>query len=389
MALAEELLAVLNDPAHMWSHALRELPRPTQRLFLTLSLLPAPAALSDLQLAYTSQEFERTETFLDSLQSLEDSFIVIGGPPSRKSRSHGRREVRFRNPSLEEFSYSYLNNYSDWLSSLLDKPAWFEQVARVFELATSHNDVAYKPREHRYPEISAWVESNSSRLLSSAIKLLSAQVDSPIYGRKNQMERLGIILEFIYRYRPALDPTDADALRLFIVEALNPSSQRSADNVLQLVENEKTRRLLDELSGIDSAMTLRANLLDKDEWKYSILLRLDECFDLKQESIASWGEDYIAYAARFVDDLSDCDHRDTLSNAIRELEDMAAYLDADFTTEIMILQAGYDELSPKDDRSYDSDYEWIDEDWESKVIEPPAGSTVGEKLDRLFESLLE
>jgi len=203
------------------------------------------------------------------------------------------------------------------------------------------------------------------------------------------MERLGIILEFIYRYRPALDPTDADALRLFIVEALNPSSQRSADNVLQLVENEKTRRLLDELSGIDSAMTLRANLLDKDEWKYSILLRLDECFDLKQESIASWGEDYIAYAARFVDDLSDCDHRDTLSNAIRELEDMAAYLDADFTTEIMILQAGYDELSPKDDRSYDSDYEWIDEDWESKVIEPPAGSTVGEKLDRLFESLLE
>lgn len=77
MALADDILAVLDNPTHMWSHALRELSQESQRLFLTLSLLPQPILIDDLQIAYSAQSFNRTEPFLDSLRALDDSFISI------------------------------------------------------------------------------------------------------------------------------------------------------------------------------------------------------------------------------------------------------------------------------------------------------------------------
>lgn len=389
MTLADELLEVLNDPVHMWLHALRDLPYATQRLFLTLALLPTPVSLLDLQLAYMAQEFERTEALLDSLRSLEDSFIVIGGPPARKATPQRQREIRFRNPSLEEFGYSYLNTYPDWLSAVLSRPTYFEQIAKAFDLASSRNDGGRRAGSYRYPEISAWVAANAAQLLSSSISLIAANVERPIHGRKGQIERLGLVLEFIHAYKPSMEPGDSGVLRLFIQDALDPSSQRSAEDVAQLVENDRARRLLDELADVNSANKLRTNLLDKDEWKYSILLRLDQRLGLHQTSMASWGERYISYAEQLVDDLTDCDDADTLEAVIRELEDMAAYLDVDLSTEINILQAGYDDIAPKMERRYDSYDEWIDEEYPHQVTDLPRGSTAAEKLDRLFESFLE
>src|SRR6185437_14662334 len=201
MALADELLAVLNDPTHMWSHALQELPRGTQRLFLTLALMPTPAPIDNLQLAYISQGFERTDTFLDSLRSLEDSFVVISTPSSRGS-AVAERVVSFRNPSLEEFGYVYLNEYSDWLSVLVDGLVLYDQFVKVFDLATSRNDVEHRSREYRYPEIYAWVRSNCAGLLSSAINLLATKPNSSTYpSQRIRVENLGTVLDFIRTFK--------------------------------------------------------------------------------------------------------------------------------------------------------------------------------------------
>jgi len=129
MALADDILAVLDNPTHMWSHALRELSQESQRLFLTLSLLPQPILIDDLQIAYSAQSFNRTEPFLDSLRALDDSFISIS------AGTRDRRWVDFRNPSLLDFCEEYLNQYSDWLDSLLSQPIYYEQIAGVYELA--------------------------------------------------------------------------------------------------------------------------------------------------------------------------------------------------------------------------------------------------------------
>src|ERR1700733_12583349 len=102
MALADDLLAVLNDPTHMWSHALKELSSDAQRLFLTLTLLPKPVSSDVLQVSFTSQTSSRSASFLDSLRSLEDSFISID------KRYADRRSVAFRNPSLQDFANAHL-----------------------------------------------------------------------------------------------------------------------------------------------------------------------------------------------------------------------------------------------------------------------------------------
>ena len=129
MSLADEILAVLDNPTRMWSHALRELSQEGQRLFLTLPLLPQPILIDDLQVAYTTQHFNKTEPFLDSLRALDDSFVSIS------AGTRNQRWVDFWNPSLQDFSHEYLNQYTDWLDSLLSSPVYYEQIASVYELA--------------------------------------------------------------------------------------------------------------------------------------------------------------------------------------------------------------------------------------------------------------
>src|SRR6201999_64380 len=102
VSLADDLMAVLDDPTHMWSHALKGSSRDSQRLFLTLALLPQPAAVDDVQVAYSAQRVIAAESFMDSLRALEDSFVGIS------AGSQGVRWIRFRNPSLEDFSHQYL-----------------------------------------------------------------------------------------------------------------------------------------------------------------------------------------------------------------------------------------------------------------------------------------
>src|ERR1700722_20746442 len=124
MSLADELLAALNDPTYMWSHALKESSPDSQRLFLAMALLPQPVSADDLQIAHSAESASRVEPFIDSLRTLEDSFIKIEAAGYMSSR----RWVNFRNPSLQDFAYQYLDEYSDWLDTLLSSPVYYEQI---------------------------------------------------------------------------------------------------------------------------------------------------------------------------------------------------------------------------------------------------------------------
>src|SRR4029077_8998215 len=113
--------------------------------------------------------------------------------------------------------------------------------------------------------------------------------------------------------------------------------------------------LLDQLSGFDCTVALRANILGKSTWKYPILRALDEQLDLRHASMSSWGSEYIDYAARLADALADGNDRDAIHDVIRQLEDMALFLGVDFNAEIIALNARHDELPPEVAEAYDAE----------------------------------
>ena len=165
--------------------------------FLSLALLPKPVSTDNLQIAHTASAMRRTESFLDSLRPLEDSFAKIKKPYG------STRLVEFRNPSLQDFAYLYLNENTDYLDTLLSHPAFFSR-RRIYSPLYTHTGWTYKitegsGRPHKrkgdpkYPMIKAWVDRRSSRLLENAVDLLDSE-PAEIYGHADR-SRLSQLLE--------------------------------------------------------------------------------------------------------------------------------------------------------------------------------------------------
>ena len=273
----------------MWSHALKELSSDGQRLFLTLTLLPNPVSSDVLQIAYTSQKITRSESFLDSLRSLEDSFINI------VKISSYLRGVGFRNPSFEDFAKIHLDGNTDWLDILLSSPRYYEQVQLVFDLAMAQSEVRIDPKTRlrkdtpvKYPGIAAWAQYRSSELIEIAINLLGGE-RAEIFGNPRRT-RLGRLLEVVFTYGMPTDEVVVDKLRVAVKASLNPPTQTIAEATLELLLKPRYRALIDKLVQDKSAALMRANILDKDGWKFTILSKLDKILELDMEQTwLSWG----------------------------------------------------------------------------------------------------
>jgi hypothetical protein len=86
-----------------------------------------------LQIVYTSQAASRSEPFMDSLRSIEGSFVTIG-------KSRWFPSVDFRNPSLHDFANRYVDDNSDELDALLSVPVFFEQIISAFNLSMAQTE---------------------------------------------------------------------------------------------------------------------------------------------------------------------------------------------------------------------------------------------------------
>lgn len=286
MALADELLAVLDDPTHMWTHALRELSSDARRLFLTLTLLPKPVSSDVLQIAYSSQTPNQSESFLDSLRSLEDSFVSI------EKIYANVRSVSFRNPSLEDFANAYLNDNLDWLDVILSNPKFYEQVANIFRLAMAHEQRLAKvgntsrvDRIARHPDVKRWVDQQAASLIGTAAKLLDSKRAELYYLERS---RLGQLLEIMDTYGLASDVDTLEKLRHAATVAACPDNENAADAILDLLNIQSYREMLDEVLQGDTAVMAREYILDKDSWKFRILADLDGMLNLdSMESLDS------------------------------------------------------------------------------------------------------
>jgi len=377
MALADDLLAVLDNPTHMWAHALRELSSDAQRLFLTLTLLPKPVSSDVLQVAYTSQKCERSESFLDSLRSLEDSFITI------EKRYADLRAVTFRNPSLQDFANAYLDENSDWLDILLSAPKYYDQVVNAFSLTRAYTalriDTSTGERKapSRYPGIKRWVERRSGELIEVAIGLLEAgRAEIAVNPRRT---RLGQLLAVVSDYGMPTNQATLDKLKSFTESAVNPTNRESATAMVGFLGKPNYRRLLDKILHANAAALMRANILDKDSWKFIILSKLDVLLDLDpEETWNTWGETYTAYAQWLSEDLADSDNDEDLREAIEELTSIAEMLGTDLYEEIHTLEQRRHNL-PEDD-----DYN----DVKPEIRPPREAVDDSTRLDNIFASLL-
>jgi len=378
MALADDLLAVLDDPTHMWSHALKELSNDGQRLFLTLTLLPEPVSSDVLQVAYTSQKCNRSESFLDSLRSLEDSFITI------EKRYGERRVISFRNPSLEDFAKSYLDSNSDWLDILLSSPKYYEQVLNAFGLAQTQSAVIIDGRtlarkdNPKYAGIKSWVERRASELIETAVGLLEAD-RAEIYVDISR-SRLSELLRIIAAYGIPTEKAVLDKLQASAEAAVNPSGRESANVVARLLSKPIYRGLLDKILQGNATALMRANILDKDSWKFTILSKLDTILELDaEETWHSWGDAYVDYARGLAQDLANSDNDDDLHVAIEELNAIGHMLGADLYDEIHALEKRRLSLPDEDDYN----------DVKPQLQPPsPAVNDDSTELDGIFTSLL-
>jgi hypothetical protein len=391
MNLGDELLAVLDDPTHMWSHALKQLSRDSQRLFLALALLPKPVPVEALRTAHSAQGVIADESFLDSLRSLDDSFITIDGRP-------GRQSVSFRNPSLQDFANAYINNNPEWLDILLKEPKFLEQVVDVFSLAMARiedpspgrirwtnvrRQEALKVGKPKYPGVKTWVDRRVGELIKRSVELLDAPTARG-FSFGGAEVKIGQLLAIMNAYGMPSGIATSEKLKNAVAVTLDPG-EYSAEAVVDFFNNSTYRRLLNEVTEGDAGKVVRDNLIERSEdWKFRILLTLDNILDVPQEeSLGDWARDYISYAHQMADDLSSSDDDDALRIAIDELREIDDAYYEDFSEDIERLKARRSELpSPADDYEEDSDVHGTGES---------AGSSPGRDytadLDRMFQSL--
>jgi hypothetical protein len=368
--LADKVLAVLDNPTHMWSHALKELSSDARRLFLTLVLLREPVSTDVLQVAYTSQIVNRSEPFIDSLRSLEGSFVRI----DRTYFFSGRR-VSFRNPSLQDFANRYVDENSDMLDVLLSAPCFYEQVISVFSLSMA---------KVKYPGIRRWVERRADKLIERAIDLLVTEKTKTVEGLA-----ISQLLEVMTVYGAPANVKTLEKLCGGFREAINPLNLRSADITVGLLQKPAYKNILDRTLQEDSAEAMRYNVLSKGTWRFGILAKLDDVTGRKRsESWASWGNDFMDYVRQLAADRYRLQSYEDLRRAILEISLISKIFSVNLDREITILKKrqesfdglGIDEHAPSEDSDDDSDADWSDE--------AQAWAYDREQLDRIFDSLL-
>jgi hypothetical protein len=381
MRLADEIIAVLDDPKRMWSHALRQLSPDARRLFLTLTVLPKPVSADVLQIAYTAQGVDRSESFLDSLRSIEDSFVNIRKPWGTV------RSVEFRNPSLQDFALGYIDENLDSLDTILDSPVFYEQITTIFTLAMAYSEVIYnakdrsmKPGKSKYVGIKKWVERRGVNLVLTAIDLLDSE-DGELYSYAGR-SRLSQLIEIMDNYGTPDVASTSEKVKKVVTQAVNPYSKRTADITVSLLRKPSQRLIMDRLAGGNAAAIARENVLDKDDWKYGILSKLDVILDLdRDDSWESWGISYQEYARELTEILSDSHDDEDLRDAIRELNSITDMLEIDMSEEIAKLEARRETVS-----SQESDY---DEQDSLAPSRPDKNSgDASQQLERIFSSLL-
>jgi hypothetical protein len=398
ISLAEDLLAVLNDPTYMWSHALRESSQDSQRLFLSLPLLPQPISVDDLQVAYSSERFNRSEPFLDSLRALEDSFISID------RGTQGRRWVVFRNPSLQDFSYEYLNNYSDWLDSLLSEPVFYEQIIRVYQIAMSPlpgvrkvsggvpGRIILEEGPIKFPEVRSWVTRRHDYLIGKALSLaLSGSEVVRQYVTEEMITKVQDLSEIILEFgEPSSQPTK-QLLGELIDRAIKPAGASSATAIYSILQGGEAdlfrgvaAGLIRRYSASDPMDVLRESILDKDTWKFYMLFLIDQALGIDPEtSMTQWGNDYLVHVEGLVSELLQSDDYDRLDDAINELEDISSFLDVDLDDSISSLEYWRDHLPSEET---EMDYEGY------ASGKSPSGRSKSDsmrELDNVFGSLME
>ena len=339
---------------------------------------PKPVSSDVLQVAFTSQTPSRSESFLDSLRSLEDSFVAI------EKEIGNLRSISFRNPSLEDFANVYLDNNSDWLDSLVSAPKYFDQIIFAFSLAMRETAVSGSGKGGstkycaKYPGIKAWVGRRANEFIEMAINLLNSEKAGTPYT-VTAKSRLGELLSVVTVYGSPTEDIQKEKLRDAVTLAVNPHGQNAADIMLRLLDRPSYRSLLDQWLKGDAAAAMRENVLDQDTWKFSVLSRLDELLDLSsEESRGSWGEEYLDYARQRAEDLADSDDDDDLREAIEEFGETGDMLGIDLSYEISMLEER--RLKLPEEADYDENSSTI-----SKTVKVFDASA---QLDEIFASLL-
>jgi len=375
--LGQEILVVLNDPTRMWEHAIAALSPDARQLFITKTLLPERVSLEDLNEAAKVPSRLGLESLTASLQALEDSFLSVLVPADGSSD----RYISFRNPSLEDFAYAYIDRNTEHLSTTVAEAIYFEQISTVVRLS---NALSRDGGGLRHTGVVAWVTRHRALVLERLVALLSSQVPSQIFSwERGGGEREQFVLDCSLRWGTPLSSANR-ALMKERLQSLNSRLDRVwVDWSIELLSPIRRRELVDSIIGRSTLDDLRDNLICRqysagDGWHFTRLAEIDRISErTSAETKVDWGADAIDYCRNLAWLLRESEDGDEIADAIREIEELSQFLDEDLEQERFDLESRRESLPSEPD----------DEEYEQRSS-PEAAEDSWEAVDELFETLV-
>jgi hypothetical protein len=171
---------------------------------------------------------------------------------------------------------------------------------------------------------------------------------------------------------------------------MSPLDRSSAEEAMQFLRDPASKKLLDRILQEDSAAVMRRNVLDRGNWKFHILLRLDRILNVEAPvSWQSWGVGFVEYVRELIA-AADLPLEMRLRDVIDELVHQEVTLGIDLDAEISELEArnsshytgeggNYDEVDAPRPDSEDQGSDWSEQEEYAYDCD---------ELEGIFDSLL-
>lgn len=205
----EEFLSSLANPVRIWDHAFRnDLSEAAQHILMTLGSMPTPVLLGNLRVAFDSfYEHRRKKLgFPTTSRDFENGLKELDGNFVRTDLVANDPVIDFHNPSVNDYTDSYLGQSVHDVTDLVQSAVFFEQFQQLWALL----------REKR----PSWPRECSDDFVAAFSKRFMAP-SCRVFRTYSQGQLLGITLDDVsFERRMALAIEVNDSLKTTASRAL-------------------------------------------------------------------------------------------------------------------------------------------------------------------------
>lgn len=289
MDLRAELIGILDDPSAIWEKILASLDRSTASSLMVFSTCTQPASLVEWQEALGRLDPDAAATFQSGLRILDDTFVTTS------KRGKSELVAAFRNPSIEDFCYRYLDQNLGVVLEIVRREPSLTQLERLTAIASALGE---KSRPS-HPALRTALLEHPHRLLLAATEIGGLQEERALRRRVVLVtDLLGTVLdtEVIDEVRARIRPI-AETITCETIALTNILDNRTRTRALVRLIGDHIENYY--RSVVDSASTLAdfdlvVNLDEALGWSGSDAFWADSFMNVAHDSLSSTDKEGVA-----------------------------------------------------------------------------------------------